>query len=174
MTDNKEPLTEEQRELVAKNHNLIYGYAYKRKISIDDYYDVLAIGLCKSAKSYNDTKGEFSTFAYRCMDNEINECWRNMQKKSYIPNNIVISYDGNQDNLVEYFVDYQANESMLYEVISSEFVGLLTGRENTICQLLLMGLTHNEIADKLGCKKQSVAYHIKNIRRKMLNYLSCK
>lgn len=171
-------LTEDQRKLVTENHNLIYGYAYNKKILIDDYYDILAIGLCKAAKTFDQDKGKFSTLAYRCMENEINEYWRNTQRKSCIPEDIVVSYNRenfcNQDSLLEYLIDHQASESLLYEIISSEFVDLLTDRENTIYQYLLMGLAHNEIADKLGCKKQSIAYHIKNIRGKLLNYLSYK
>ena len=35
-------LTKEQQELVEKNHNLIYGFANKNKLNIEEYYGILA------------------------------------------------------------------------------------------------------------------------------------
>lgn len=173
------PLTKEQKELVANNHNLIYTYAHKKDISIDEYYGTLAIGLCKAAKIYDKNKGKFSTIAYRCMENELRMHWKETQKKSVIPENFVLSYDAtktkedfdNQNNFLENFPDYQSYNDMLYAVMSFEFVEKLTDKENIIFQYLLDGLTHNEIANKLGCKRQSVAYHINNIRNKVIDYL---
>ena len=42
-------LTKEQKELVENNHKLIYYYIHKNGLSVDEYYDILAIGLCKAA-----------------------------------------------------------------------------------------------------------------------------
>ena len=40
-------LTDEERDLVTNNHNLIYSYLNKYNLS-DDYYDLCAIGLCST------------------------------------------------------------------------------------------------------------------------------
>ena len=61
----------EQKKLFEDNHNLIYSYAKKKHISSEKWYDVLAIGLCKAARSFDPDKGKFSTWAYRFFDNEI-------------------------------------------------------------------------------------------------------
>lgn len=178
MTSNNMPLTDEQRELVANNHKLIYAFGIKTKISMDEYYDILAIGLCKAAKIFNKNRGEFSTVAYRCMQNELNGYWRSKQKQSCIPDDFVLSYDKDdsysQDSLSKYLIDYNADESMLYDIISTEFRSALTNKEKVIYQHLLDGLTCSEIALELKCKKQSVSYHIKKIRSKAINYLNCK
>jgi len=171
-------LTNEQCELVTKNHNLIYSYAYKKNVSIQDNYDVLAIGLCKAAKTFNKSKGEFSTLAYCCMENELLEQYRLTQKQSYVPDNLVLSYNKDdaydKDNLSEYLIDRQASESISYVIMSSEFEGSLNEKEIVIYKFLLSGLTYDEIADNLGCKKQSVHYHIKKIRNKFSDYFYCK
>lgn len=180
MCSNKEPLTEEQRNLVAENHNLIYTYAIKKNISVEDYYGTLAIGLCKAAKTFDENKGAFSTFAFYCMENELYMQWRSLQKKSTIPENFILSYDtpkefwdsDNQNNYLESFQDYQSYNDMMYTVISSEFAEGLTDKEKIIFESLLNGLTHNEIANKLECKRQSVAYHINLIRKKIIDYLN--
>ena len=64
-------LTDDQRKLVEKNHNLIYTFARKYKINLDEYYGLLAIGLCIAARIYDPNKGlAFSTLAYQCMRNQ--------------------------------------------------------------------------------------------------------
>ena len=177
---NKEPLTKEQRELAAKNHNLIYTYAYKKNISLEDYYGTLAIGLCKAAKVFDKDKGNFSNIAFSCMENELYDYWRSLQKKSSIPENLILSYDATKEqgdsdsqiNLLENISDCHANDSMMYAIILSELMGELTDKEKMIVWYLMSGLTHNEIAEKIECKRQSVSYHIKQIRKKVDHYLS--
>ncbi len=176
--EGKDMLTNEQCELITNNHNLIYSYAYKKNVSIQDNYDVLAIGLCKAAKIFNKSKGEFSTLAYCCMENELLEQYRIMQKQSYIPDNLVLSYSRDdvyeQNDLSEYLIDHHASESLSYDIMSSEFEGLLNKKEAVIYRYLLSGLLYNEIADNLGCKKQSIHYHVKNIRKKFNDYFYSK
>lgn len=183
MSDDKkseEPLTEEQRELVTKNHNLIYGYAYKRKISIDEYYGILAIALCKAAKGFDKSKAEFTTFAFNCMENELCSYWKETQKKSAIPSESIVPYDAqtfeedsnNQNNFLENFPDYKSYNDMIYAIMSSEFAQKLTAREKTIVYLLITGLTHSEIAEKFGCNRQNITYFVGRIRKKLNDYLS--
>ena len=58
--------------LIEENHNLIYSYLHKMRLDIEEYYDLAAIGLCKAANNFDETKGfKFSTYAYRCMNNEV-------------------------------------------------------------------------------------------------------
>lgn len=46
-------LTQQQQHLVEDNHKLIYFYLYRNSLSVDEFYDVAAIGLCKAAITYN-------------------------------------------------------------------------------------------------------------------------
>ena len=61
-------------ELITKNQNLVY-YVLK-KIGLyhlqDEYFDVGMIGLVKAGRTYTEEKGKFTTYAYRCIANEIN------------------------------------------------------------------------------------------------------
>ena len=68
MRNNKKGhLSQEQQKLVADNHNLIYSFARKHKIDVGEYYDVLALGLCKAAMYHDGVSGKFSTLAYQSM-----------------------------------------------------------------------------------------------------------
>jgi len=174
-----EPLTDEQRKLVADNHNLIYGYVRKRKVSIDEYYDLLAVALCKAARSYNSKNVKFSTFAFKCMDNELFKYLDSINKKSSIPYGLIVSYDatiqdvcGNENNFYEILSDNNSYNDMMYVVMSSEFKRTLTERELFVVEMLEEGFTHSEIAKKIGCNRSNVTYFVGRIKDKMLKYMS--
>lgn len=63
-------LTLEQQQFATENHNLIYGFLNKHNLSDEEWYGVAALGLLKAVKSYNGM-AKFSTFAYKCMLNEV-------------------------------------------------------------------------------------------------------
>lgn len=77
-------LNEQQRKLVEDNHNLIYSFLNSHHLSLDaveDWYGTAAIGLCKAALIYDESRGsKFSTLAYLCMDNEVKMIMRNNRK----------------------------------------------------------------------------------------------
>ena len=87
-------LTESQRELAGKNHNLIYKFAKIKEADLEEFYGVLAIGLCKAARAYDASSGyKFSTLAFRCMDNEYNGYWREELSSKHIPSDRIVSYN---------------------------------------------------------------------------------
>lgn len=177
MTKCNERLTEEQKELVTKNHDLIYAYAHKNNISIDEYYDVLAIGLCKAASVFDETKGVFSTLAYKCMSNELNMCWRKIQCESDVT---VLSYDAqdvrqdpdNQSAFLEIFADWQPCKNIDCSTMINDIASSLTDKERKILVLILKEHTYTEIANKLGCSPQNIAYYANNIRKNATEYLN--
>ena len=63
-----------------ENHNLIYDIIYKHQWELEETYDLCAIGLCRAAITYDDTKGaKFSSYAYTCMYNEVRQQFRKSQ-----------------------------------------------------------------------------------------------
>lgn len=164
------PLTDEQRKLAEKNHNLIYKFAYKRNILIDEYYDILAIGLCNAAKVYDNGKGEFSTLAFRCMENELCMYWRSLQKKSLIPNEIMYSIDCDAKSFKEPF-DSRPFAKLDYDIMMEELKDILNDNEIMIIKMIADGETQNEIAEKMGCKRQNIGYYIKQIKKKLQDFV---
>ena len=63
-------LTDDQRQMVADNHNLIFSFLNKYHLPDDEWYGVMAVGLINAAISYNGSSA-FSTYAYKCMFNEM-------------------------------------------------------------------------------------------------------
>ena len=163
----QEALTEKQRKLVTDNDNLIYKFAHQRHIVVDEYYGILAIGLCNAAKKYNEDKGKFSTFAYRCMTNELYAYWREIYKKSAVPSGEILSYDELEND--ECFCSSQDSVEDLAtsRVALKEFVGTLSNQEKEVTKYLTVGMKQTEIADKMGCTKQNISYLAKKICNKM-------
>ena len=173
-------LTEQQQELVEKNHNLIYGFANRHKLPIDEYYDILAIGLCKAAQKYNNGNGVFSTFAYTCMKNVLFNYWKKNNAMGAIPDNKIVSYDtpnlfdnvSSNNGYINCLVgsDYTcdtAMSNMMYE----SFCDLLTDSEKIIVKLLMDSIPQIQIAERMGYTRQSVGYYISQIRKKLTKYL---
>jgi len=79
-------LTLEQQQFATENHNLIYSFLQKNNLEIDDWYGISAYGFCKAVRAYNKDKNVcFSTFAYKCMQNEIlMEYRKNKKHKGFV------------------------------------------------------------------------------------------
>ena len=172
------PLTEEQRELVELNHDLIFGYAKRRNLSVDDYYDILAIGLCKAASSFDKNKGTFATLAYSCMENEVYRYWRRINRKSAIPQEMLVSYDVPIDEDSDNFnaiVSNIADDCLTCDIVmdktsSSAIMKKLTDDEKKIIYLIADGYTYAEISKEFKCTRQYIGYCVEKIRKKCISY----
>lgn len=173
-------LTKEQQELVEKNHNLIYGFANKNKLNIEEYYGILAIGLCKAAKVYEENKNEFSTLAYNCMKNEIYKYWKHIKIKSAIPNEMILSYDAQIDTggvegefsyLNAISDNYAINNTIENKIFEGDFLNQLSQNEKIVVKLLVKDLTYTEIAKRMGCTRQRVGQYVQKIRKKYIKFV---
>jgi RNA polymerase sigma factor (sigma-70 family) len=162
------PLTEEQKELVEKNHNLIYDFAHKRNIlNIDDWYGILATALCKAAKGYDESKGyAFTTFTFRCMDNELNDVLR---KYNSSINKDALYYD--DDSFQEEFIDSRQHKAMQYDIMLNSLINRLNDNEAKTILMVADGFTQSEIAENIGCKQQNISHYIKQIKKKIGHWL---
>ena len=173
-------LTKQQQELVEQNHNLIYKFAHQNNLSIDDYYDILAIGLCRASKMYNEDKGAFSTIAYVCMKTEVMGHWRKISAKGVIPVEKIVSYNvspseesnGNETYLCCIADNNCTCDIAISNVVYERFYDLLTYKEKTIVELLMNSVSQSKIAEEIGCTKQNVAYYVSQLRKKIKNYLN--
>lgn len=179
----------EQQKLVENNHNLIYDYLNKYNLAFDEYYDILALGLCKAALLYEKDKGAFSTFAYYWMKHEMLSYYHKLNKKSVIPQNMELALDGilNKDNrdgeMGEAFfknplTGYATDKLQLLteDIVVGRLViddikdSLLNKNENFVVDCIIKDLTHKEIANMLGCTRENVTYYVVQIRKKLLKY----
>jgi RNA polymerase sigma factor (sigma-70 family) len=164
-------LNDKQQKLVESNHNLIYYYAHEHDISIDDYYDVLALALCKAAYNYNHKKGAFSTFAMKCMKNELLQIYEKASAKKRIPSDKMSHYDNlweinNFDN-----IDFSTESNVISKEVTNHVISkiskLLNNNEKNVLFLLLHGYKINEIAKIENRYTQNIHRNVKNIQKKI-------
>jgi RNA polymerase sporulation-specific sigma factor len=77
-------MTDEQEKLVTENLRLAGYFAkkYARSgLEFDDLYSIACVGLCKAALHYDPARSKFSTYASRCMANEINMALRRRKER---------------------------------------------------------------------------------------------
>ena len=164
-------LTEEQKKLVEENHSLIYWFAKKYHIPIEDYYDVLAQGLCMAAYHYDPSKCSFSTYAYLCMNTEMHVEYRKTLRKSEIPRGNIFHYE-NTWELSELIPEYQKTENKVIDKISYENLisllnDILNDKDKEVITHILNGLTMREIAKIEGTSHQAIHNRMKKIRDKV-------
>lgn len=171
-----EPLTDEQRKLVEESHDLIYGYAKLHNVSLEDYYGVLAMGLCDAAKRFDESKGSFSTFAYMRMRWMLGWHLQHEGRISKIPDNQVFSYNRpiNSESKTFFFEmigdNFSTDNSMIDDIALNGFVDTLSDKESEVIKLLLDGKSQVDIANMMGVKKQSIGYYVYRIRDKWKEY----
>lgn len=165
---------EAKRILVERNLRLVAHIARKYQNVDEDMEDLISIGtigLIKAIDSFDAGKGKLSTYASRCIDNELLMLLRAKKKTSrevslYEP--IGTDREGNEINLLDVIEQEQTDvvDRMEVEDRLRRLTGLigerLTDREREIITLrygLLGGreITQREIGHKLGISRSYVS-----------------
>ena len=100
-----------EEKLIKHNLRLVAHVSkrYRNSFAQDELISVGSIGLLKAIKSYNYDKGSsFSTYATRCINNEILMLIRSEKKHNnqvYLDDAISIDKDGNEISLIEVLSD---------------------------------------------------------------------
>lgn len=166
-------LTEEQRKFVEDNHNLIYAFAKKNELDLEEYYDILAISLCKAALSFDPDRGfSFSTYAYKSMKNACYMHWRHEYiAKSAIPSTLMISYNApitdeqySKDIIDQLNAIFGAYELDPIKIEFKEFLSGLQEKEKIILCSSLYGYTQDVLASKFGVSQSEIS----RIRKRLL------
>lgn len=171
-----------QQHLVEDNHNLIYSFAHSKKLNLEEYYDLLAIALCKAALIFDENKGMFSTLVYTCMNNEVKLTKRKENEQKTIPEYMVDSLDyiyssDNDDvenslkNKIIKDIFPAPDESVANTIMFNNFYYQnLDDKERTIVDLVFQGKNQTDISKKLSVSQPQVSRLIKEIKTKWIKY----
>lgn len=169
---------EERNKLVEDNINLVYYIVNRYFNNYGDREEFISegsMGLIRAANTYDKTKKiKFSTYACRCIYNEISKylniqnynCRRANVDALSIDNTI---YDNNEKltfkELLECEEDYSvANVSYLLDLIDT--LNVKDGKY--ACVKKAEGYSLREIADVLGVSKEAVRQKICRVKRKLI------
>ena len=161
-------------ELYLANEKLAYWILAKYYPAFqtdEDYQQTAKIGLWKACIGYKeDTQIKFSSYASRCILNEICNYFRDSGQTS-------------RDGVSSLSLDVQINDddTTLANLIPgdkdvlfidfNEFWESLTSREKKIVTMLIQGLTNREIGNRIGVSNQRVSEIRLKAKQKFLNYI---
>ena len=165
-------MTKEQENLVIENHNLIYYFIHKYNLSIEDYYDICAIGLCKAALNYNTSRNiNFDTYAGVVIQNEIKQEFRRITKNDKYVNGIYSLYSIYKNDSGEEFVPLINNIttglSVYDEILPYKLDNILTEKEYKIVKLCMQGYNQVEISNIMGYSQPQISRLLKSIKIKL-------
>lgn len=187
-TKMKEGDKKSEEILIKHNLRLVAHIAKKYKnsnIEIEDLISIGSIGLMKAIKTFSYEKGNsFSTYASRCIENEILMTFRADKKNAnsvYLEDVISVDKDGNNLSLYEILndnaesVDTQVENKILYKKIEKIIQNNLSAREKEIIikRYGLLGelpKTQIELADELNISRS----YISRLEKKALEIIRNK
>ncbi len=174
-TKMREGDTSAEEILIKHNLRLVAHIAKKYRNSnfdTDDLISIGSIGLMKAIKTFSYEKGNsFSTYASRCIENEILMTFRSDRKNAnavYLDEVISVDKDGNNLSLYEILndneapVDVQVENKLLYKKIEEIIIKKLSGREREII-VKRYGLageipkTQNELATEMNISRSYIS-----------------
>lgn len=159
------------------NHNLrLVAHIVKKfnfaKIEQDELISVGSIGLMKAVKSYDTEKGHsFSTYASRCIQNEILMMIRSQRKfinEVSLEDKVKTDKDGNEVALIDALedpkaqVEENAETQIMYQKLITLIDSKLDSREKEILYLRYgingtIPQTQNEVAKKLNISRSYIS-----------------
>lgn len=157
-------------DLIQENMNLVYYVLHKSFPTFAKDEDMVQegmIGLIKAANTYQDGKGKFSTYAYRCIFNTMASYLQ--QQKCDVD---IISLDsevkGKDDSasLIHELIEDVESSSCFNLVEYDIFYNTLTPRQKQVFDRVKEGKKRQEIADEFGITNQAVTDAVKKIRKK--------
>jgi RNA polymerase sigma factor (sigma-70 family) len=174
-----EPLTEEEKRFAEENHNLIYQFLSTKHLTPEDFYDVVAIGYCRSIKIWfsriDQSKYKFSTIAYQCMLTDVCHYFtiKNAKKRqAHVgslddkPRTADVSsyYESTPDRIQG--LEERTENVILIEAIEK----VLTKKQKVVFDMIKLGIPKSDIGTQLGVTRQAVDHSVQLIRQKAISY----
>ena len=195
-------LTDEDKNRLAEENMSLVQYVVKRFINTgidyDELFSVALMGYVKAINSYNPTRVtkqgkpiKFSTFAYRCIENEIFYFIRNDKKvrEKTVSLQTTLSTDKNGNNLdldSTLSTESQGELSLEEEIAKKEVIGVLleiinnelTDKERLIIThrfgISAENKTQNELAQMVNMSQANISKLEKNIMDKIKKIMISK
>lgn len=158
-------LNDKQRKLVEDNHGIIYSYLNSHNLSYDDvedWYGLAAIGLCKAALAYDETRNvKFSTLAYICIHRTIVKAIDKDRKRIHCSHSLDEPFNDEQDMFYGDTISDKSSPSEDQFILSraiEESTNELNDRDKMIIDCITnRGMKQVEVASQLGLTRASIS-----------------
>lgn len=151
----------DQQRLCEENINLVYSVIHKqwpRFIQDEDIVQVGMLGLCHAAELWDESKSKFSTYAWRCIANEIGKEFkrRKTNSQNISLETVLTDYMKVEDTLVgDTDVDYADTQFIMDN---------LQPREREVFEQLQKGVAPKDITKMYGWSKQRTNNIVRKIK----------
>lgn len=155
-----------RQQLIEDNMKLVHGVTHKyfpHLVHDEDIVQCGMIGLCLAADSWDSEKTAFSTYAYRCIYNEI---VRELKRrgKSVSALSLDYEYSLNDEGDSTTFGDKLIGDFDVDFVDMDYVLTKLTPREKQCFELRATGKDNHEIAKILGINQRSVTRDLRKVK----------
>lgn len=168
-----EKLTEEQAKFAEANYGLVHKYLHENKLyPLDDFEGICAIGYCKAIQKYDESKGIFSNYAYLWMKGVVNQYQRDQYKRNGFDWSMIrlddLTGEDEQGERIEIIgkTDDGIDSFPLMIDFKDIFQGL-PDRARNVIELKYLGLTQQQIADRLGTTQMTISRDLKKVAEKL-------
>lgn len=161
---------EEYERLIIENEALVYHVLKQMHLysQLEDYYDVGMIGLCKAAKTFDNSKGsKFSTYACICIRNTILMDIRDQKRQcDYYSVSLQTHVGGEKDEILleDTISDYELEVDILNreeKMALIESIRKLNDEDRQMIDLYFWKeMTQKEIAKYLNMSQANVSRRI--------------
>lgn len=168
-----------ENELVEKNMGLVYYIARSFQNSTGLEYDDLVqegmVGLVKAARTFDESRGIlFSTYAGRCIQNEILKYLRQQRKHRDKTVSMNILLHGQDKLKIEDFLGTSQNkcENICNQELFRQGISVLNDRQKRIILLYYgLGYKQTELSKQFGISQAQISRSIKKSLEKMRKIL---
>lgn len=155
-----------RQQLIEDNMNLVYFVLHKYYptfVMDEDVIQTGMVGLCKAGSTWDEEKGVFSTYAVQCIQNLINNYFRDNKKHK---NLLSLDYQvRGKDGESTSFGDLQVGEEDVDYVNVEDVYNKLSPKDKMIFDMRSAGLTNDDIGKYLGCSGSAIQQRVRKIRK---------
>lgn len=160
-------------KLIKDNMNLVYHILhryYPRHIGNEDLISEGWVALCKAAKTFDESKGKFSTYAFPAILNTFKTYFRKHIKDVEIASLDFEIKDSDGHSATMYEIIPDEDSSKLFDYVERDsFVDGLSEREKEVIRLLNDGCTQIEIGEILNLNQATISRIITKVKMKWRN-----
>lgn len=164
-----------ENELLENNKKLVYLVLYKHfplHVNDEDLYQIGMIGLLKAIRSYKDDTYKLSTYAARCIFNEISKELQYRNRKMRTCDTISLDAEQSKDGKLSLHgaISDRVQEQSEIVIIINQYLSSLKGRKKQVLELIIQEYNYAEIGEKLGISRERV----RQISTEIINKLDIK
>lgn len=157
-----------RQKLIEDNMKLVYHVIstyYPTFVNNEDLQQTGMVGLCKAADTWDESKSTFSTYACKCILNEIRMEFRRSRKHTGLLSLDYLVTNGEGDVVTQgdLLVGDEDIDFVDYEAVKS-FYDDLSERDKAIIDGTIAGVSQKKIADRFGVKQSTIAMRLRRLR----------